>query len=248
MKAASTLAAALAVSLALVPAAPAARRPPSLVAKCSGSPIHAAPFWLTTSDGVRLYAIEAGSGPTAVVLAHESPTDLCGWLPYAKTLVAAGIRVLAFDFRGYGDSASSDAAPLAYGRDLAAAIARARRDGARRVFLIGASLGGAAVLTYGSRLDADGVVSLSGEARLRGRNLDALAHIRLLRVPLLIVGSRHDRYLPVSDALTLLRRAGSPDRRTAFYPGGFHGWDIVEDAPYAAGARALVLAWLRAHA
>jgi hypothetical protein len=33
---------------------------------------------------------------------------------------------------------------------------------------------------------------------------------------------------------------------TALYPGGYHGWDLVEDAPYAAKVRALVLAWLRA--
>ena len=60
-------------------------------------------------------------------------------------------------------------------------------------------------------------------------------------------GSRHDRYLSVADALRLLRRAGSRDKRTALYPGAFHGWDLVEDAPYAVHVRSLVLGWLRAH-
>lgn len=114
------------------------------------------------------------------------------------------------------------------------------------MFLVGASFGGAAALAYAPQLDVDGVVSLSGEARLAGAKLDGLAQVARLRRPLLIVGSRHDRYLPVSDALALLRRAGTKDKRTALYPGGFHGWDIVEDAPYAARARALVLRWLRA--
>jgi len=100
-------------------------------------------------------------------------------------------------------------------------------------------------LTYGPRLDATGVISLSGEPYL-GPELDALAAVPRLRVPLLIVGSRHDPYLSVSDAVKLLRRAGSKDKRTALYPGGWHGWDIVEQAPYAARARALVLAWIRA--
>ena len=63
-----------------------------------------------------------------------------------------------------------------------------------------------------------------------------------LRAPLLIVGSRHDRYLSVADAHLLVRRAGSRDKRVALYPGGFHGWDLVEDAPYAGKVRALVLA------
>jgi alpha-beta hydrolase superfamily lysophospholipase len=92
------------------------------------------------------------------------------------------------------------------------------------------------------------VVSLSGETALPSRKLNALAAVPNLRAPLLIVGSRHDPYLPVDEALQLLRRAGSKDKRTALYPGGFHGWNIVEDAPYAAKARALILGWIRARA
>lgn len=181
------------------------------------------------------------------MLVHESPGDLCGWLPYAKTLTAAGIRVLALDLRGFGDSRPPDRVPYyAYDRDLHAAIARLRSDGAHRVFLIGASYGGATVLTYGSRLETSGVISFSGELTLTFNGLNADAGVKQLRAPLLLVGSHHDRYLPVAEALKLLRDARSKDKRTALYPGAFHGWDIVEDAPYAAKARALVLAWLRA--
>jgi alpha-beta hydrolase superfamily lysophospholipase len=241
------LAAAILAALAAAASAAAAGDPPPLASKCGSSPVAAQPFWLRAEDGFRLYAVEAGEGTTGVVLAHESPADLCGWLPYAATLTRAGIRVLAFDFRGFGDSRPApDAAPLAYGRDLRAAVGRLRADGARKVFLVGASFGGAAALAYAPQLDVDGVVSLSGETRLAGAKLNGLAQVARLRRPLLIVGSRHDRYLPVSDALALLRRAGTEDKRTALYPGGFHGWDIVEDAPYAARARALVLQWLRA--
>lgn len=241
------LAAVILAALAVAGAAAAAGDPPPLASKCGSSPVAAQPFWLRAEDGFRLYAVEAGEGATAVVLAHESPADLCGWLPYAATLTRAGIRVLALDLRGFGDSRPApDAAPLAYGRDLRAAVGRLRADGARKVFLVGASFGGAAALAYAPQLDIDGVVSFSGEARLAGAKLDGLAQVARLRKPLLIVGSRHDRYLPVSDALALLRRAGTKDKRTALYPGGFHGWDIVEDAPYAARARALVLRWLRA--
>jgi alpha-beta hydrolase superfamily lysophospholipase len=245
LSAALPLAAALAV--ALPGAASAAPAPPrSLAAKCiDTSGVDAQPFWLTASDGTRLYAIETGRGTTTVVLAHESPADLCGWLPYIPTLAAAGLRVLAFDFRNYGDSARPPVrAATAYGRDLAAAVARARADGAGRVFLMGASFGGAAALTYGPALRLAGLISLSGEARLD--NMNALRAVRRLRAPLLIVGSRHDRYASVREMLQLYRRAGSKDKRTAFYPGAFHGWSIVETAPYAARARALILSWIRA--
>jgi alpha-beta hydrolase superfamily lysophospholipase len=168
-------------------------------------------------------------------------------LPYMATLERAGLRVLAFDFRGFGDSQRpvSTHKYLAYGNDFRAAIARLRSDGARQVFLIGASFGGAAALAYGPSLPIAGLVSLSGETQIAGANLDGLAAVPRLKAPLLIVGSRDDRYLPVSDALLLLRRAGSRDKRTALYPGAFHGWQLVEDAPYATKARALVLGWIR---
>jgi alpha-beta hydrolase superfamily lysophospholipase len=76
------------------------------------------------------------------------------------------------------------------------------------VFLVGASFGGVAVMTYGSALPISGVVSLSGETHITGARLNALAAVPRLHVPLLIVGSRHDRNLSVPDALRLLRAAG----------------------------------------
>src|SRR6266540_5549883 len=156
------LAVALAVLAMAVPVGRAGNAPPALVHACGGaSGINARALWLTASDGVRLYAIEAGRGPTAVVLAHQGRSDLCEELPYAKTLLAGGLRVLAFDFRGNGRSERPDKNPLALGRDLAAAVTRVHKDGAKRVFLIGASMGGAAVVQNGAGLPVAGLVSLS---------------------------------------------------------------------------------------
>ena len=243
------------VAIALLALAVAATRhasPRPLAQKCGTNTygVAAAPFWLAAADGVHLYALETGGGKVGVVLLHESPADLCGWLPFMPVLSRAGFRVLAFDFRGFGDSdrpqKTSDF--LAYGPDIRAAVARLREQGAKRVFLIGASFGGVAALTYAPGLPVSGVVSFSGELAIPGTGLNAYAAVPHLRVPLLIVDARHDRYLPVPDALTLLRRADSKDKHIALYPGGFHGWDVVETAPYAARARARVLGWLRAHA
>jgi pimeloyl-ACP methyl ester carboxylesterase len=238
------------LALALPSLASPAGGPRSLAAKCGDtSGVKAQPFWLTAEDGIRLYAITVGPGPVTVILAHESPTDLCGWLPYIPTLTAAGIRVLAFDFRDMGDSdAANGVAAIAYDRDFHAALARARADGARNVFLMGASYGAGVTMAFAPRLHLDGVISLSGEAWFPRAAFNAKTELPHLRAPLLIVGSRHDRYLPVGYALMLLHRAGSKDKRTAFYPGRWHGWSIVEDAPYAPKARALILEWIRTRA
>ena len=230
-----------------VPAA-GAESPPPLSSTCGDAPgVTAQPVYVRTADGVDLYTLDAGSGSTAVVLVHESPANLCGWLPYIPTLTAAGFRVLAFDLRGFGQSAVPAKVPYrAYDRDLTSIVARAHADGAKRVFLLGASYGGAVSLTYAPRLEIDGVISLSGETYLPSTHANPLRSAPRLHVPLLIVGTRHDRYLPVRDALGLLRKAGTKDKRTAFYPGGWHGWGIVEDAPYAASARAVITKWVRA--
>jgi dienelactone hydrolase len=225
-----------------------AATPPSLESKCGdASGVVATPFFVRTTDGVELYSIDVGDGATAVVLVHESPASLCGWLPYIPSLTAAGLRVLAFDLRGFSDSTLPAAVPArAYDRDLAAMVARARADGAKRVFVMGASYGGAVTLTYAPRLPVDGVISLSGETYLPSQHANPLVSAPRLKVPLLIIGTRHDHYLPVKSALALLRRTAAKDKRTAFYPGGWHGWDIVETAPFATSARTLIAAWIKA--
>jgi len=103
------------------------------------------------------------------------------------------------------------------------------------------------VASFGPSLSVDGIVSLSREVELPNAHLNGLAAAPRLRTPLLVVGSRNDAYLPVADALKLLRRVGSKDKRTIFFPGSWHGGDIVEAAPYAVRARALILAWIRSH-
>lgn len=202
-------------------------------------------MWLTARDGVRLYAVQAGSGSTTIVLAHEAVSSLCESLPYAKTLIDSGLRVLAFDFRGYGYSDGRPRNRLALGLDLAAAVQRARSNGASRVFLLGASMGGAAIVQNTSNLPVDGRISLSGTRLWRGFGVNDPAGVRRLRAPFLYVGSRRDRITPLQEALRIFRRVGSHDKRMASYRGSRHGFELVQSGPYAARVRELILAWVR---
>ena len=65
-----------------------------------------------------------------------------------------------------------------------------------------------------------------------------------LRAPFLILGSREDGYLPPSDARALERRAASTHKRLVFFPGAYHGCDILDIAPYRARANRIVLGFL----
>jgi alpha-beta hydrolase superfamily lysophospholipase len=204
------------------------------------------PLWLETSDGVRLYAIEAGHGSTAAVLAHQGQSNLCDTLEYAKTLVAAGLRVLAFDFRGNGLSRRPSRNALALGRDLAAAVERAHADGAEHVAVIGASMGGAAAVQNGAGLRVAAVVSLSGTRLWPGFGVNHPG-ARALKAPLLYVGGRDDSRAPLDEARAVFAEAGSRDKHLVLYPGALHGWQLVEGSARGPRTRGLILAWIRRH-
>jgi pimeloyl-ACP methyl ester carboxylesterase len=219
--------------------------PPSLKDACSTTNgVKARSMWFRASDGVRLYGIEAGAGPTVVVLAHEGGVDLCGWLTYIKTLNRGGIRAFAFDFRGYGNSDSPEEGSLALGRDLAGAVAQVRADGAKDVFLMGASMGGAAVVQNTAGIRVDGLISLSGTRLWTGYGVNDPAGVRSLSAPFLYVGSRDDSRAPRKEALSVFNRVGSSDKRIVLYPGSAHGTILVGLPPYGDRTRALVLGWI----
>jgi pimeloyl-ACP methyl ester carboxylesterase len=210
-------------------------------------------MWFRASDGVRLYGIEAGSGRTVVVLGHEGGADLCGWLTYIKTLNRAGIRAFAFDFRGYGNSESPEEGSLALGRDLAGAVGQVRADGAKHVFLMGASMGGAAIVQNSADIRVDGLISLSGTRLWTGYGVNDPAGVRSLSAPFLYVGTRDDSRAPRKEALSIFESVGSSDKRIVLYPGSAHGTILarrppgvcpVEVPPYGYRTRALVLSWI----
>jgi pimeloyl-ACP methyl ester carboxylesterase len=81
------------------------------------------------------------------VLAHGGRFNKESWKDQAQALVKAGFRVLAIDFRGYGESrgpgqADPLSAPLHL--DVLAAVRYLKRTGAGSVSIVGASMGGTA--------------------------------------------------------------------------------------------------------
>lgn len=100
-----------------------------------------------TQDGGLVYADVYGKGDRAVVLAHGGRFNKESWREQAQQLEAAGFRVLAIDFRGYGRSrgpgqADPLSAPLHL--DVLAAVSYLKGHGAKSVSVVGGSMGGAA--------------------------------------------------------------------------------------------------------
>jgi dienelactone hydrolase len=222
--------------------------PPALASRCGDDArgVDAKPVWFRASDGALLDGASVGDGDVGVVLAHESPSDLCPWLPYAQSLAGFGYRAFAFDFRGSGSSpARFGAEATRYDLDVEAAAAELRRQGAKKVFLVGGSLGGAAVMAASSSIDPQpaGVISMSGEPEL----VDAMKAAPKMKAPLLVLVARDDSLVSVADSRKLIGAAGSADKQLAVFPGNRHGWDLVYRAPYRARVNALVFAFLSKH-
>ena len=100
-----------------------------------------------TEDRGIIYANLYGKGNRGVVLAHGGQFNKESWQPQAEYLARAGFRVLAFDFRGFGQShgpGDSDLYTAPMKLDVLAAVRYLRSTGAKTVAVVGASFGGSA--------------------------------------------------------------------------------------------------------
>ncbi len=204
-------------------------------------------LWFDAADGTKLVGHRFGTGSTAVILTHQSEGDLCDWLPYARRLAARGYFVFPIDFRGYGFSEVSPAGPYRYAQDIAAAVKAVRKLGKRKVFVVGASMGGIAAVVAGASVSPAlaGVVSVSSPARFRG--MDGVKAGSRLRVPVLYLAATADDnagYDFSEDAKALHRAASSKRKRLELLPGPLHGIALVGGS---AKARAAVESFLKAN-
>jgi pimeloyl-ACP methyl ester carboxylesterase len=144
---------------------------------------------LATEDHGVIYADVYGRGDRGVVLVHGARFTKESWQPQAESLVKAGFRVLALDLRGFGQShgpGDSDIyiAPMKF--DVLAAVRYLRKNGAKTVAVVGASLGG------GAAVDAS-IASKPGEIDhvvLLAAEPDGPAE--KIKAPLLVIVARDD--------------------------------------------------------
>ena len=171
--------------------------------------------------------------------------DLCQWAPYARALARQGVFVFAFDLRGHGFSEGRQNHRRA-AADLAAAVRAVRSLGARKVVVMGASLGGIAALVAAPNLmpAVAGIVSVSGPAAIAGQ-LNALQAVTKIQVPTLYVVAEGDQNPPydfAADAQTLYDATATDEKRLEVVPGALHGTFLVDGS---AAVRALLRAFIR---
>ncbi len=107
-----------------------------------------------SADGTRLNVEVYGSdGARTVVLAHGWTCAITFWARQINALLAAGLRVVAYDQRGHGASGTPGPAgytPEALADDLSAVLS-AVLAGDEQAVLAGHSMGGMAMIAFGAR-------------------------------------------------------------------------------------------------
>jgi pimeloyl-ACP methyl ester carboxylesterase len=206
---------------------------------------------IKATDGVRLGAIQVGSGPRGVVLIPELGMEgKCGWWQYAASLAAHGFNVVAIDHRCKGDSdcpsgpagytGSAASAPAGLMADIYGAVRTLRAAGAVKVALVGGSQGAAEALIAATRPQpgVTGVAALSADEltlplATSPYPATAQAAAPALRLPVLMAVASADSYISGQDTQRLYASVGSRSKRLVVLGSeAGHGWDMVDaDGP-----------------
>ena len=194
----------------------------------------AAKVVLTTSDKVHLAGVRFGTGAKGVLLLPQNGADLCPWWSYASELLNQGFLVLAIDLRGTGFSEVGTTKD--YTADAAAGVAALKADGAKRVVIIGASLGAATALVTAGRIadQVAGIVSLS----YPDDNLDVtggtgkephtpIQAAGLITVPMMVCFTAGDK-LGAPRPEDIVDAAHTAVKQLVGRPGVSHGWDMLK--------------------
>jgi pimeloyl-ACP methyl ester carboxylesterase len=196
---------------------------------CSGVPVPAGAQQrvVTAPEGSAINTVWLGSGPRTAVLLHQTDGNgLCGMLFYAAYLAAHGVRTVSMDLCGYGQSFCQLPGQQDPILAVTAVVDALRADGARRVALVGASMGGSLAVHAGARVGADVVVDLSGPASFNTSDIKQDAPT--ITMPILIAFGKATDPTDLKAVQSELAAMPTTKKQLVRYPAG-HGVDLLLD-------------------
>jgi fermentation-respiration switch protein FrsA (DUF1100 family) len=199
---------------------------------------------MTTEDGVTLVGWIIRAAPDTgywLLICHGNAGNLSEFdrpLHYAG-LRQLGLNLLAFDYRGYGESGGAPSEPGLY-RDVDAAYRFLRANEgvpAERIIVFGHSLGSAVAVDLASRASVAGLIVEGAPSSViqRGQELypyipvrwiaasrfNSMEKITRIRVPKLFLHARSDEVIPLAHGRRLFEAAPPP--KTFVELNGGHG-------------------------
>jgi hypothetical protein len=201
-----------------------------------GGPSDARAVGFRATDGVGLRGRLFGSGRAAVVLAHmgNRVNSEADWYPMARRLAREGYLVLTYNRRAIctGEARPYDcsAGPNDYGtswRDIIGAVRLVEAEGATRVAVAGASIGGTAAVfaAQAGRIHPAALISLAGVNHISTYSMDR-AGIARIGGAKLFISARRDLDA-VASARELHSWARQP-KRLVLLDSDLHGTDLLD--------------------
>jgi esterase/lipase len=197
------------------------------------------PVAFQTDDGVTIHGhLYTTSGPRqrAVIFAHMFPNDQRVWQPFARELAATGVAALTFDFRGYGESPGArNVAKIDH--DLTYALLFMKSRDYPLVYLVGASMGGTAVLKVAAAQDTAGIITISAPASFMG--LDAQPDLPKIKSRKFFLASRNEAEGGGQAAQQIFQAVSEP-KSIFIFEGSAHGTDLLQ-GPNAAALKEKII-------
>lgn len=180
-----------------------------------------------TPDGATITGELYGSGETAIVF---SVMGNCkpGWRKFAQLTAAQGLMALTYPWRGCRESGPADEDELQkFVDDARGAISFVRAQGARKLILAGASLGGLASAKLAIESQASGIIIVASPPAIPDWGFEIEPADLNTDIPKLFITAENDPTVPASATRQLHDLAAEP-KEWQTYPGYKHGTDLFE--------------------
>ena len=180
-----------------------------------------------TSDGATVNGELYGSGKTAVIF---SVMGNCkpGWREFAQLTAAQGFMALMYQWHGCRESGSANEAELqTFVDDTRAAISFVREQGAEKIILVGASLGGCASAKLAKESQASGLIVLASPPSIPQWGFEIQLADLDTNIPKLFITAENDNTVSADETRALYDLAAEP-KEWQIYPGTAHGTDLFE--------------------
>ena len=179
-----------------------------------------------TEDGATINGELYGTGKTAVIF---SVMGNCkpGWREFAQLTAAQGYLALTYQWRGCKAGLVDEMLIRKFLDDTRAAITFMHDQGAEKIILVGASLGGCASAKLAVESQASGIVVLASPPSISQWDFEIQSTDLNTDIPKLFITAENDNTVPADATRALYDLAAGP-KEWQTYPGSAHGTDLFE--------------------
>lgn len=199
------------------------------VSSSTPSPLAPRTITFSTPDGAAIDGTLHGSGDAAVIFSIMGNCKR-GWEDMADLVARNDMTAFTYQWRGCRDTGSVDEDEIQkFVDDLRGAINFMREQGAKKIILVGASLGGCASAKLAVESQADGLIVVASPREIDQWGFAIEQADLNTDIAKLFITAENDKTVPASATRELFDLAAEP-KEWQTYPGNAHGTDLFEGA------------------